>query len=172
MNLFSRLLPIALLSLAAATPLAARYSDDGDDAAPPAISCPGCLFHNNSSPANPGPGPNVCNTELKVTVFGLSGACERAAAGAACLPALNCWSLVSVDYKSDCKVKLDRYPSGSGVPDQSIPGDPSTGWKMIFADFKSTVCGSPAELGYYSLTDGAGFTITNSYNYYCASCDE
>jgi len=166
-----KMLPIALtgalLSLAA---FAYRTSpaDDGEPT-PEVIPCGGCVFVNAPSPANPDGSPNPCNTELKLSVFGLSGACEREAPGADCLPASDCWALMVSDYKSECDVTLQHYPFG--VPGACVSGPPSAGWRTIASKFSSMGCGSPAEIGYVELTDTKKHKITNSYKYFCTACD-
>lgn len=167
MKILSIALSGALLSLAA---LAYRASPL-DDATPPseAIPCDGCGFINAPSPANHDATPNPCGTQLKLTVFGLSGACEREAEGAECLPASNCWALMVVDYTSACDVQLDTYPFGAHAA--TIAGPPSDTWRTIASNFSIMTCGGPGKLGYVRLRDSGGHTISNSYKYYCAACE-
>lgn len=152
----------------AALALSAVAEDNGDDTT--AAVCPGCVFVDASSPPNPGPGANVCGTELRISVFGMSGRCERAAPGAACLPAAGCLALRVVEIKSTCSMRLEWYPSGGGMG--SFGFQPIDGWLLADFSLLGLACGSPAEHGYYKLIDAKGFFITNSYFYRCTACED
>ena len=158
----------ALSVLGAAALALSAVANDGDDTT--AAACPGCVFVDASSPPNPGPGPNVCGTELRITVFGMSGRCDRAAPGAPCLPAAGCLALRVVEIKSSCAMRLEWYPAGGGSGSNGF--QPLDGW--ILADFSllGLDCGSPAVHGYYKLIDAKGFFITNSYFYRCTACED
>lgn len=165
-----KILPIALsaaLFSLAAVAYAASPSDD-DVSVDASVPCEGCEFINANHPANPDATLNPCQTELKLTVFGLSGACEREEPTASCVPASDCWALMVVDYKSNCDVKLTTFPFG--VPTAIVSGPPSSAWRTLASKFSIMGCGSPAEFGYVELRDTGGHKITNSYKYHCAGC--
>jgi hypothetical protein len=156
-------LGVAVLGLAA-------VANDGNGNDVAAVPCAGCAFVDASSPPNPGPGPNPCGTELRISVFGMSGRCERPAPGGVCAPAAACLGLRVVEVKSACKTQLEWRPDTGGVLVTVLPA--IGGWNLVDFSLLDMSCGGPAQSGYYKLTDSTGFTVTNSYFYRCTGCED
>lgn len=148
----------------------AAVANDGNADDVIAVPCAGCAFVDVPSPPNPGLGPNLCGTELRISVFGMSGRCERPAPGAACAPAAACMGLRVVEVKSGCKTQLEWRPDTGGVLVTVLPA--IGGWNIADFSLATMDCGGPAQSGYYKVVDEKGFAVTNSYFYRCTGCED
>ncbi|MBL8803256.1 MAG: hypothetical protein JNN27_14720 [Planctomycetes bacterium] len=151
---FAALLP---LSLSAAKPGIAMNDDDVVLA-----PCTGCEFHNAPGAAG-GIGLNPCNSEIRVSVFGMSGRCVRENAGAACTPGADCLSVRVTEVRSDCAMRLEDSDG------RSWGFQPTGGWILADAMVLWMPCDS-AQAGLYELTDQTGHVEAFGYMYWCSKC--
>lgn len=166
-----RSLALLALGLGALLVPSSALAQDSDAAGE---DCGGCKFLLTGPNYGNNDKPNVCGTDVRLTIMGMNGSCEADTDGG-CDDVAPCFSMMQVDVRSNCPFTLDYEMGPLGGTTGRIPLPPSPGgvWTSILDPYFEPVgCASPMYIVRLEVQDTTGYMRFASAQYRCTACEE